>query len=188
MSKKSKKRRKKEIKTEVNKEFADKEVIRFISLFIISSIVLFSIYYLLKGTILVTGLRSMTASITGTLLTISGMKAETNGQVIFLDGFSMEIIDECAAIYSSIVFASCVAAFPTTLRNKGIGIAAGVPLLYAVDIVRLYVLGIVGVTNPSMFEFVHVYFWQATFIIFVVAVFFVWLKVIKEVESIGRKG
>jgi|Deesub1362B_J571_1020462.scaffolds.fasta_scaffold00206_18 archaeosortase B (VPXXXP-CTERM-specific) len=188
MSKKSKKRRKKEIKAETHKWFEDKEVIRFISLFIISSIVLFSIYYLLKDTILVTGLRSTTATITGTLLSISGMNAETDGQIIFLNGFSMEIIDECTAIYSSIVFASCVAAFPTTLRNKGNGIAAGVPLLYAIDIVRLYFLGIVGVKYPSMFEFVHVYFWQATFIIFVVAVFFVWLKVIKEVEGIGRSG
>lgn len=100
--------------------------------------------------------------------------------MISLDGFSMEIIDECTAIFSSIVYVSCVSAYPTTLRNKGLGVAAGVPLLYVIDIIRLLFLGLIGVNSPSLFEFFHVYSWQGTFIVFVLAVFLIWLRVIKD--------
>jgi archaeosortase B (VPXXXP-CTERM-specific) len=129
----------------------------------------------------------MTALITGSLLSFTGFNVDINGSYISFNGFSMEIIDECTAIYSSIVFAACVSAYPTSPRNKALGIVGGVPSLYAVDIIRLYILGIVGVTNPSMFEFFHIYFWQATFIIFVIGVFLVWLKVIKHEDDHERK-
>ncbi|HJH27410.1 MAG TPA: hypothetical protein C5S37_11785 [Methanophagales archaeon] len=66
-------------------------------------------------------------------------------------------------------------AYPTTLKNKGLGIAFGVPLLYAINIFRLVVLTLVGISYPDMFEFVHVYLWQASFIIFVVVIFLLWL-------------
>lgn len=160
------------------------EVIKFILLFATISIMLFAVYYLLKDTFLVSGLKSVTASIAGTLLSFAGYAVTVEGRFIKMEGFSMEIIDECTAIFSSIVYSACVFAYPTNLRNKSMGVLGGVPLLYAVDIFRLFVLGIVGVNSPDMFEFVHVYFWQATFIVFVLAVFIVWLRVIsREIED-----
>jgi len=156
------------------------EVIKFILLFAAISVLLFSVYYLLKDTFLVSGLKSVTASITGSLLSLVGYTVSVEGRFIYMEGFNMEIIDECTAIFSSIVYSACVFAYPTNLRDKSMGVLGGVPLLYAVDIFRLFVLGIVGVNNPDMFEFVHVYFWQATFIIFVLAVFIVWLRVINR--------
>ncbi len=174
------KRKKKEFRQHLEEKRARRDVLKFILTFMIISLLLFTVYYLLKETFLVSGLRTSTAFITGTILSFLGFEATVNGAVISLDGFSMEIIDECTAIFSSIVYVSCVSAYPTTMKNKGLGVVAGVPLLYGIDIIRLLVLGAVGISAPSLFEFFHVYFWQGTFILFVVAVFLVWLRIIKD--------
>lgn len=121
--------RKKRDEETARRKKAKRDTIKFILTFIIISILLFSVYYLLKGTFLISGLRTSTALITGTILSLLGIKATVNGAMISLDGFSMEVIDECTAIFSSIVYVSCVSAYPTILRNKALGVAAGVPLL-----------------------------------------------------------
>ncbi len=180
------KRKKKEMQKQLEEKKARRDISKFILTFIAISILLFSLYYLLKDTILISGLRNSTALITGTIMSVMGFEVTVNRAVVSLNGFSMEIIDECTAIFSSIVYVSCVSAYPTTLRNKGLGVVAGVPLLYVIDIIRLIVLGIVGVNSPSLFEFFHVYFWQGTFIMFVVAVFLLWLRMIKDVDKEGN--
>jgi archaeosortase B (VPXXXP-CTERM-specific) len=81
----------------------------------------------------------------------------------------------CILVYRVLL---CVLAYPTTLKNKGLGIAFGVPSLYAINILRLFILALVGISYPSMFEFVHVYLWQASFIIFVGVIFLLWLRLV----------
>ncbi|MFO7966287.1 MAG: exosortase H [Archaeoglobaceae archaeon] len=174
------KRKKKDMKKELEEKKARRDVLKFVLSFIAISILLFSIYYLLKDTFLVSGLRNSTALISGTILSFLGFEVAVKGAVVSLDGFSMKIIDECTAIFSSIIYVSCVSAYPTTIKNKGLGVIAGVPLLYVIDMLRLLVLGAVGVNSPSLFEFFHVYFWQGTFIVFVIIVFLAWLRLIKD--------
>jgi archaeosortase B (VPXXXP-CTERM-specific) len=98
--------------------------------------------------------------------------------VVSINGFSLEIIDECTAVFSSIVYCACILAYPTTAKNKGLGVAFGIPSLYAINVLRLVVITFVGLSAPQLFDFVHVYLWQASFIIFVVILFLLWLKLI----------
>ncbi|MHC1566570.1 MAG: hypothetical protein ACXQT5_06090 [Candidatus Syntropharchaeia archaeon] len=76
------------------------------------------------------------------------------------------------------IYSSCVLAYPTTYRNKGIGILIGIPLIYSINILRLVVISFVQIYSPSLFEFFHVYLWQATFIIFVVIIFLLWIEMV----------
>jgi archaeosortase B (VPXXXP-CTERM-specific) len=123
-------------------------------------------------------MRNVTACILGAIFAFAGSDVVVKGAMVSINGFPLEIIDECTAIYSSIVYCSCVVAYPTTVKKKGLGIAFGVPSLYAINMLRLTILALVGILYPSMFEFVHVYLWQASFIIFVVVIFLIWLKMI----------
>ena len=156
----------------------NKEILRFIILFVFFSIFFYLLYYLFTDYISFT--RNITTAILGFLLSPFG-ETVVNGTRLSFAGFSLEIIDECTAIFSAIVYCSCVLAYPTTLKKKGIGIGFGIPCLYAINIFRLTILVFVGIFSPDMFEFMHVYLWQASFIIFVVVIFLLWVKLLEEV-------
>jgi archaeosortase B (VPXXXP-CTERM-specific) len=159
---------------------ANKEVLKYIAFFFSSCFVFYLIYYFLtvSNSMVIVQLRNITALILGTFFSLAGAEVVVKGAMVSINGFGLEIIDECTAVFSSIVYCSCVLAYPTTLKNKGLGIAFGIPSLYAINLLRLTILALVGISYPGMFEFVHVYLWQASFIIFVVVIFLLWLRLV----------
>lgn len=158
----------------------NKETLQYVALFMSLCLAFYLLYYYFasSGSTVLAHENNITALILGALFSLGGASVVVNGAALSVNGFGLEIIDECTAVFSSIVYCSCVLAYPTTLKNKGIGIAFGVPSLYAINMVRLLVITLVGLSAPHLFEFVHVYLWQASFIIFVVVIFLLWLKLI----------
>jgi archaeosortase B (VPXXXP-CTERM-specific) len=156
------------------------EAIKYVSLFLGLCIAFYLLYYYLAvhNSPVIFALNANTAQILGAVFSAGGASVVRNGAVVTIDGFSLEIIDECTAVFSSIVYCACILAYPTTVRNKGLGVAFGIPSLYAINILRLVVITFVGLSAPQLFDFVHVYLWQASFIIFVVILFLLWLKLI----------
>jgi archaeosortase B (VPXXXP-CTERM-specific) len=162
---------------------ANRDAIRYVASFLALCLLFYLIYYalLVTGSGVMASLREFTANALGIIFSIAGANVVVNGSLVSINGFGLEIIDECTAVFSSIVYSACILAYPTTIRKKGIGVALGIPVLYAINILRLVILAQVGITRPALFEFVHVYLWQASFIIFVVVIFLLWLKfVVKE--------
>lgn len=94
--------------------------------------------------------------------------------------FPFILIPECGAIEIMAIFLAAVLAFPTLWRKRIIGLAAGLPVMYGVNILRLTVLAIIGALDSSRewFNFAHEYVWQAIYIIFVVAVWLLWVEYI----------
>ena len=168
--------------TVLEKARENKEALKYVALFISFCLVFYLVYYFftVTGSIVLVHLRNLTALILSTIFSVGGANVILNGATLSINGFGLEIIDECTAVFSSIVYCSAVLAYPTTLKNKGLGIAFGVPALYAINILRLSILALVGIYHPNMFEFVHVYLWQASFIIFVVAIFLLWLRLVAK--------
>jgi len=164
--------------TLLEKARENKEAIRYVALFLTFCLAFYLVYYLLtlRGSMSV--LKNLTALILGSVFSVGGASVVVEEAIVSINGFGLEIIDECTAVFSAIVYCSCVLAYPTTLKNRGMGILFGVPSLYAINILRLVVLALVGIYHPNMFEFVHVYLWQASFIIFVVVLFLLWLRLV----------
>ena len=155
-----------------------KEALKYVALFLAFCLAFYLVYYYLTLRGSLSLLKNLTACILGAILSLSGADVVVNGAALSVNGFPLEIIDECTAVFSSIVYCACVLAYPTTLRNKGLGILFGIPLLYAINIFRLIVMALVGSSYPEMFEFLHVYLWQASFIIFVVVIFLLWISLV----------
>jgi len=156
----------------------NKDVIKFIALFITFCTVFYLIFYNFMDRFAF--LENITASLLGFLLRIFGMTAIADGNTVVLDGFALKVIDECTAIFGSIVYVSCVLAYPADIKKKIIGITFGIPCLYAINMVRLIVLAFVGLSNPGIFEFVHTYLWQTIFIAFVIIIWLIWVdRVVK---------
>ena len=102
--------------------------------------------------------------------------------------FSFILVPECGAIEIMAIFIAAVIAFPASWKKRIIGIVAGTPIMYAVNIFRLSVLAIIGALDQSpgraWFNFTHEYLWQAVYIVFVVAVWLIWVEyVVKRKRS-----
>jgi len=157
---------------------------KFIISFVIAIVVLYGTYYAFRDELWV--IRVATAIILGSILSLIGMNTTVSGDIITTCGLNLKIIDECTAVFSIIVYIAAVIAYPASIRSKAIGVVSGIPILYGLNIARLVVLALVGVNFYEMFDFVHVYLWQTTFIIFVLITFLLWLKVVVERrENVG---
>jgi exosortase H (IPTLxxWG-CTERM-specific) len=97
------------------------------------------------------------------------------GTIVTLDGFSVTIIEECTGIYEGLILAAALLAYPTAWRHTLVGFALGMPLIYAMNVLRIAVLLVAGGYSQSWFDFMHLYFWQVTMIAMVAAAWLAWL-------------
>lgn len=80
-------------------------------------------------------------------------------------------------LYFNTVLLLCTG-IPHFLEKKVVGLSFGIPILFAVNILRLVVVFITGMIRPDLFEYMHLYFWQIVLIIFVLMLCLVWLRLI----------
>ena len=92
--------------------------------------------------------------------------------------YSFIVIPDCGAIEVMAIFFAAVIAFPATWPSRAAGLAAGLPVMYLVNIFRLSCLACIGALDRSgeWFDFFHEYVWQAVYVIFVVVVWLAWVE------------
>ena len=131
----------------------------------------------------------LTARLEFLLFSAFGADSRVDGKVVFLDLFAVKIIDECTGIYEMLIFAAAVLAFPTDWIRKAMGIFLGCPLIYLFNVLRIAVLMLVGRYWPSQFDFMHLYFWQATMIVMITSVWLLWIVfVVRDREHKERSA
>ncbi len=94
---------------------------------------------------LIEAANSATAHVVYTILRPFADETVVSAYVLTYGSFAVSIIEECTGIYEMIIFTAAVLAFPTRWAKKGIGIALGIPMLYAFNILRILVLMITSV-------------------------------------------
>ncbi len=94
--------------------------------------------------------------------------------------FAFHVVPDCGAIPSMSIFLAAVLAFPAAWWKRGVGAFGGLIILYGINILRLGTLGYIGAIDNSpgrkWFTFTHEYVWQGIFIVFVVAVWMLWVE------------
>jgi exosortase H (IPTLxxWG-CTERM-specific) len=121
------------------------------------------------------------AAVSAALLSLASETTRLSGTVVTYQGFSVNVILECVGLFEMLIFAAAVTSFPTTWRKRAIGLGAGLPIIYAFNIVRIITLLLVGRYMPSAFEFFHIYFWQATLIILLTGLWLLWIiRVVRD--------
>ena len=91
-------------------------------------------------------------------------------------GFAVSIEAGCNGVEAGIVLTAAMLAFPSTWREKLIGIAAGMFTVQALNLLRIVTLFYLGQWNKTWFEWAHLYLWQALIMLDVLAVFLFWLR------------
>lgn len=147
-------------------------VVRACAFFAACMLVFMLIYSRLTGSATLEEFSSFTAQATGFVLNLFGRDVLVAGTMVSSPDFSMGIIEACTGIVPTAIFVSAVLAYPSTIRQKAIGITLGILGLYAVNLVRTTTLFAVGTHFPSVFDITHYLVWQSLMIL--VAIFF-WL-------------
>lgn len=158
---------------------------RFVGLFAVYLAVIAIGYpWLTKRAIsVVEAMTTATAVIGNAILSLVSDEATRSGNLMQLGSFGVLIIEECTGIFEMLIFLAAVLAYPTSWMDKLLGFALGLPILYAFNVARILVLIWVGRFHNELFEFMHIYFWQATLILMITSVWLLWiLKVVRRVQ------
>ena len=159
---------------------------RFVTRFLLAAALLFALYQLSEAARLFRWVNAGNAVLSGALLDLAGIETRRAGTQLGFPRGGMEIISECSAVYVGILFAAGVLAFPAGARARLLGLAAGLPILFALNVVRLVTLGLVVHWRPGLLPFVHVYLWQVCFVLAVAALFLIWIE--RIVPRAGSRG
>jgi exosortase H (IPTLxxWG-CTERM-specific) len=100
------------------------------------------------------------------------------GKVIWdqTSGFAVAIEAGCNGIEAAIILMAAMLAFPATGRQRVIGITLGLTTVQALNILRIISLFYLGQWNRTVFEWAHLYVWQALIMLDVLLVFLFWLR------------
>ncbi|MCC6814855.1 MAG: archaeosortase/exosortase family protein [Saprospiraceae bacterium] len=91
--------------------------------------------------------------------------------------FTMSVSKGCDAVAPAVMLIAGIGLFPDQkLSSKLKGIGLGLLLLFTVNLIRLISLFLLGVYSPEWFEFFHIQFWQALFIIITLLYFIYWVR------------
>lgn len=91
-------------------------------------------------------------------------------------GFAVSIEAGCNGIEAAIVLVAGMLAFPSTWMQKLLGIALGFAAVQAVNLLRIVSLYYLGQLSQPVFEFAHLYLWQALIMLDVLIVWLLWIR------------
>ena len=118
------------------------------------------------------------------ILKTLGMDVYSRGISITGEGFSVEILGNCNAIFETMLFLSAIIAFPSSLKEKALGGILGTIFIYLLNLVRVVVLFLIGVYAPQYFDETHVYISQTIFIVMVALFWLFWIgKGVKTIPA-----
>jgi len=153
-----------------------KFVVLFLVMLVIVSVIFSQLFTRFHDNML--WLMKMTTSIAGWTLTLFTNDASYSGVNIVCRNFTLEIIDECTGLFEMLIFIAAVVSFPTTFRKKLSGFAMGIPAIFIFNLVRIIFLTLAGAYSIKVFDFMHLYLWQATLIIMIASIWVGWLYLV----------
>lgn len=101
-------------------------------------------------------------------------------------GERLIVIAECTGIYTTIIYISLIAAYPSRIREKLAGLLLGVPAIHLLNLARMVFISIVLYHRRDLFDFFHGYLWQVGFVIFMLLLVIFWMT--RMVKPRGGKS
>ncbi|MCP4685020.1 MAG: hypothetical protein GY867_06160 [bacterium] len=154
--------------------------VRFVLSFLTGLIVLGYLYAYLSVTYReqLVWLLELTALLSGGLASLFADGVTQIGDTITYQGFSVRVIDECTGLFEMVIYLVAVGAVRTSIRNKVLGLLIGLPVIFGFNVVRIWLLLVAGAWSFEVFDFLHLYLWQATLILLIGSVWISWLYLV----------
>jgi len=143
-------------------------------------------------------LRAVQASV---ILPWTGLLADASGRVISLfdphvatagkvlsstlNGFAVSIEPGCNGVEAMIVLLAAIIAFPAPLAYKLKGLLWGFVAVQGMNLLRIISLFYLGQWSRELFDWAHLYIWQALIMLDALVVFLVWIRFIPLSQPTG---
>ncbi|MFZ2209097.1 MAG: exosortase H [Porticoccaceae bacterium] len=156
-------------------------MLRFLVLFMVILTTLFTVEMLAPvQQAVVLPWTNLLADVSGWLMQIFDSRIAVTGKVIrsTTSAFGVSIEPGCNGVEAMIVLLAAIAAFPAPLFYKLKGLLAGLVAIQVLNLARIISLFYLGLWNATLFEWAHLYIWQALIMLDALIVFLVWVRFI----------
>ncbi|KAA9129558.1 exosortase H [Marinihelvus fidelis] len=128
---------------------------------------------------------SMIADISVWIVTLFDDGVVATGNVIRdqASGFAVRIERGCNGLEAVIILFAAIFAFPAPFKHKLIGFGIGFLAIQGLNLVRIISLFYLGQWSQPMFEWFHLYLWQALIILDALVVWLIWLRRIPRADG-----
>jgi exosortase H (IPTLxxWG-CTERM-specific) len=153
-------------------------MLRFLLLFLVILTGLFTAELTPPGQALVTPWTGILARLSASLINLVDPNVIAYGKVIRsqTSGFGVNIEAGCNAVEACIILVAAILAFPAPWRHRVLGMAIGILAVQGVNVLRIISLFYLGQWRMDVFEFAHLYVWQALIMLDVLVVWLIWIR------------
>jgi exosortase H (IPTLxxWG-CTERM-specific) len=118
------------------------------------------------------------ATISTWIVTLFDGNVEATGKIMrsTTNGFAVSIEAGCNGVEATLVLLAAMLAFPAPWRYKALGLVIGVLAVQLLNILRVVSLFYLGQWNYDVFEWAHLYVWQALIMLDVLVVWLIWVR------------
>jgi exosortase H (IPTLxxWG-CTERM-specific) len=118
------------------------------------------------------------ARVSAGLVTWFDPNVTSNGKVLrsSASSFAVSIEAGCNGVEATLVLLAAMLAFPASWSRKALGLAAGIAAVQGLNIIRVISLFYLGQWNREVFEWAHLYVWQALIMLDVLIVWLLWVR------------
>jgi exosortase H (IPTLxxWG-CTERM-specific) len=118
------------------------------------------------------------ARVSAALVTWFDPNVTSNGKVLrsSASSFAVSIEAGCNGVEATLVLLAAMLAFPASWSRKALGLAAGIAAVQGLNIIRVISLFYLGQWNREVFEWAHLYVWQALIMLDVLIVWLLWVR------------
>jgi len=163
-------------------------MLRFLLFFLLAQAILFSLEMLqpVQQTIILPWTNFL-AEISGWLMALFDNNVEIYGKVIrsSVNHFAVSIEPGCNGVEAMIVLLAAIIAFPAPIIYKIKGLAAGFLAIQGINLVRVISLFYLGQWSQELFDWAHLYIWQALIMLDALLVFLIWIRYMPEDKNKG---
>jgi len=122
------------------------------------------------------------AAVSARLVTFFDPNVIATGKVLqsTANGFAVSIESGCNGVEATIVLLAAILAFPAPWKHRLMGLVAGVVAVQGLNVIRVISLFYLGQWNLDVFEWAHLYVWQALIMLDVLIVWLVWVRTLPD--------
>ena len=135
-----------------------------------------AIYFSLLGSEWMDVVAGWTAQWTSVALNLFGSSTSANGTILASGDFAVNTVAECTAVGPFVLFTGAVIAYPSALRDKGLGVFLGLFILALVNLFRIMSLFWIGSTYPKYLDVAHLLIWQTGIILLAIILWLFWVE------------
>lgn len=130
---------------------------------------------------------SALATISADIVKVFDSQVIAHGKILqsARNGFAVSIEAGCNGVEATIVLVSAILAFPAPWKRKLIGLAVGVVAVQGLNVVRVISLFYLGQWSMDIFEWAHLYVWQALIMLDVLIVWLLWVRTLPRPASLA---